>query len=64
MSIKSALNPDLPGCIADGETIEAALAEARDAFEAWAIAEREDTGGLPVPKMYSGQFVQRAPSPC
>ena len=24
--------PDLPGCIADGETIDAAIAEARDAF--------------------------------
>ena len=24
--------PDLPGCIADGETIDTAIAEARDAF--------------------------------
>ena len=32
--------PDLPGCVADGETIDAALAEAHDAFNAWASAER------------------------
>ena len=53
--------PDLPGCIADGETIDDAVAEARDAFNAWAMAEMEDKGGLPVPKSYSGQFVQRIP---
>ena len=40
--------PDLPGCIADGETVEQAIAEAHDAFEAWAMAEREDKGDLPV----------------
>ena len=53
--------PDLPECIADGETVEEAIAEARDAFEAWTIAEREDAGTLPAPKTYSGQFVQRIP---
>ena len=53
--------PDLPGCVADGETVEEAIAEARDAFEAWTIAEREDAGTLPAPKTYSGQFVQRIP---
>ena len=33
--------PDLPGCVADGETIDEAVAEARDAFDAWAMAEME-----------------------
>ena len=42
--------PDLPGCMADGETVEQAIAEARDAFQAWAMAERQDKGDLPVPK--------------
>lgn len=37
--------PDLPGCMADGETVEQAIAEAHDAFEAWAMAEQEDRGG-------------------
>ena len=53
--------PDLPGCLADGETLEDALAEARDAFRAWVSAEWEDQGELPTPKTYSGQFVQRIP---
>ena len=53
--------PDLPGCIADGETIDTAVAEARDAFTAWAMAKREDKGELPAPKTYSGQFVRRIP---
>ena len=53
--------PDLPGCMADGATIEQAIAEAQDAFEAWAMAEQQDKGELPAPKTYSGQFVQRIP---
>ena len=57
----SAFVPDLPGCIADGATIEEAIGEARDAFKAWAMAEREDGHELPRPKSYSGQFVQRIP---
>ncbi len=53
--------PDLPGCIADGETIEQAIKEAKDAFNAWTAAELADKGQLPMPKTYSGQFVQRIP---
>ena len=46
--------PDLPGCIADGETIDTAIAEARDAFTAWAMAEREDKGELPATLLARG----------
>ncbi len=53
--------PDLPGCVADGETVDAAIAEAHDAFKAWAAAEQQDRGALPAPKTYSGQLVQRIP---
>ena len=53
--------PDLPGCMADGATIDEAIDEARDAFQAWMMAEEEDGRELPVPKSYSGQFVQRIP---
>ena len=53
--------PDLPGCIADGETIDEAISEARDAFNAWIMAEQEDKTTLPAPKTYSGQYVQRIP---
>ena len=34
--------PDLPGCIADGETIEVAIAEARDAFAAWMLVNQSE----------------------
>ena len=53
--------PDLPGCMADGESIEDAVSEARDAFKAWMMAELEDQTTVPAPKTYSGQFVQRIP---
>ena len=38
--------PDLPGCLADGDTAEEAIAEARDAFNAWMVAGREDKNSL------------------
>lgn len=53
--------PDLAGCMADGETVEQAITEAKDAFNAWKMAEIADKGTLPQPKTYSGQFVQRIP---
>lgn len=55
--------PDLPGCIADGETIEQAMAEAHDAFAAWAMAERQDRGGLPRSRFAtaSSERVRRQP---
>ena len=40
--------PDLPGCMADGETIEEAIANARDAFSAWMSARVHI--GKPIPK--------------
>ena len=40
---------DLPGCMADGATIDEATDEARDAFAAWMMAEEEDGRELPVP---------------
>ena len=51
--------PDLPGCVADGETVEEAVAEARDAFEAWTMAEQEDSGALPAPKSVGVYFRDR-----
>src|SRR5690349_14143004 len=56
--------PDLPGCMADGETLEEALAASKDAVAAW-IATAEDEG-LPIPEpssdtAYSGKWVQRVP---
>jgi antitoxin HicB len=42
-----ALVPDLPGCMSDGETAEAALASVKDAVAAW-IDEAKELG-RPVP---------------
>ena len=38
--------PDLPGCMADGETVEQAIAEVHDAFDAWAMAEQDPDSRL------------------
>lgn len=43
-----ALAPDLPGCSAFGDTQEQAVAELRDAIDAWQIAAR--AAGNPVPE--------------
>ena len=48
--------PDLPGCIADGATIEEAISEAHDAFNAWQQAEMEDNKTMPEPQRYSGSL--------
>lgn len=56
--------PDLPGCIADGETVEQALIEAEDALKAWISSAKADGYSVPLPyshKMYSGQFRLRVP---
>ncbi len=40
--------PDLPGCMSDGETIDEAIANGRDAFAAWMSARVHQ--GKPIPK--------------
>lgn len=42
--------PDLPGCMSDGETPEAALANVRDAIVCWIEAARELNRSVPAPK--------------
>ena len=60
--------PDLPGCMSDGETIDEAMANGRDAFLSW-ISAAVDLG-KPIPKptakpaetiAASGKFVARLP---
>lgn len=41
--------PDLPGCMSDGDTPEAALANVRDAIEAWIEGAREMDRTVPAP---------------
>ena len=57
-------DPDLPGCITCGETVESAVANAQDAKRAWLEAALED--GIPIREpddleSYSGQFKLRIP---
>jgi antitoxin HicB len=42
-----ALVPDLPGCMSDGETAEAALASVQDAISAW--IDEAKALGRPIP---------------
>lgn len=40
--------PELPGCVSDGDTYETAIANAREAFDAWIASYKES--GLAIPK--------------
>lgn len=56
--------PDFSECFSDGETVEGAIANGRDALRA--VIEALDAKGLPVPEpasggTFSGRFVQRVP---
>lgn len=60
--------PDLPGCMSDGETIEEAMANGRDAFSAWIAAAIDMGRPVPAPTArpvelleVSGKFVARLP---
>ena len=56
--------PELPGCITCGETIEAAVANAKDAKKEWFAAAIEDGIEIHDPEdleEYSGQFKIRMP---
>jgi antitoxin HicB len=56
--------PDLPGCMADGDTPEEALHQAQDAMIAWIKTAKEFGDPIPKPSTlnrYSGQWRMRAP---
>jgi antitoxin HicB len=55
--------PDLPGCMADGETREAAIREAARVAEMWIETARKHGRGIPAPSggEPSGKFVARLP---
>lgn len=56
--------PDLPGCMSDGETPDEALANGRDAFEAWMDTCRSENRAVPAPgsrAQEAARFVQRLP---
>jgi len=56
--------PDLPGCQADGETIEEALHELEDAMTSWIKTAQEFNDPIPEPSTsdkFSGQWRIRVP---
>lgn len=56
--------PDLPGCIADGETVEMALHEIELAINSWIETAKEFGDPIPKPSLpshYSGQWRIRVP---
>ena len=56
--------PDLPGCVADGETVEAALHDIEDAIIAWIKTATEFGDSIPTPSVasnFSGQWRMRVP---
>jgi predicted RNase H-like HicB family nuclease len=42
--------PELPGCMADGETYEKAVANARQVIDEWIETAREEGRPIPEPK--------------
>ena len=58
--------PDLPGCMSDGDTIEEAIVNGRDAFDSWVAAQVDMGRQIPAPTHYDEEgkpvkFVQRLP---
>lgn len=56
--------PDLPGCVADGETVEEALKEIQSAITSWIETAKEFNDPIPKPSVsssYSGQWRMRVP---
>ena len=56
--------PELPGCMADGKTIEDAIENAESAIEQWIATATKM--GRPIPRpgsfdSYSGKWLQRVP---
>lgn len=44
--------PDLPGCISDGETIDEAIANGKDALFCWIETGKQYGDGIPQPRLY------------
>lgn len=55
--------PDLPGCMSDGDTVEEAIAQGREAFQVWMESVIEDGKPIPGPRGVAepAKFVRRLP---
>jgi antitoxin HicB len=53
--------PDIPGCMSDGETVEEAIANGREALRDCIEVFRESGRKLPKPRVEAAQWRQRLP---
>lgn len=56
--------PDLPGCMSDGESIQEAIANGKDAVACWIAAAKKSNRHIAKPGEFekqSGKWVQRVP---
>jgi len=56
--------PDLPGCVSDGETVDEAIENGKDAVECWIADAKKHGDEIPLPggrENFSGKFMQRVP---
>ena len=53
--------PDIPGCMSDGETVEEAIANGREALRDCIAVFRESGRKLPKPSIEAAQWRQRLP---
>lgn len=54
--------PDLPGCVADGETVEEAVTNGKAAVRSWIATAKEFGDSIPASSAkMSGRWVQRVP---
>jgi antitoxin HicB len=56
--------PDLPGCMSDGESIDEAIENGKDAIQTWIETAKEMNRPIPNPgelESQSGKWVQRVP---
>ncbi|MCL6596943.1 MAG: type II toxin-antitoxin system HicB family antitoxin [Firmicutes bacterium] len=60
----SATLPDLPGCVAAGDSPEEAVANVRAAIHRWLSDARQRGLPIPEPHRHSGRFTVRVPSWC
>jgi len=52
--------PDMPGCVSDGETMQEAVSNARDAFRAWVSARVAQGRPIPAPVPHKAGLDRRA----
>ena len=53
--------PDIPGCMSDGETVEEAIANGREALRDCLDVLKESGRGIPKPSIEAAQWRQRLP---